>query len=355
MEVKIRKKLGEFTLDVHFKTEKSRLGILGASGSGKSMTLKCIAGIATPDEGRIEVNGRILYDSEKKINLKPRHRKVGYLFQDYALFPTFTTYDNIASGLKCGKKQKREIVEDLVKRFQLEGLEKHYPHQLSGGQQQRTAFARIVACEPDMILLDEPFSALDSHLRDQMQQETRGILSNYDNSVMVTHNRDEAYRLCTDLLILDSGKVVASEKTEQLFNNPGSVKAAKLTGCKNISRVRRVGEYELLALDWGGLPVKTMVPAGDKISHIGVRAHTFVPLFTKDDSAVNAFRINIKDSIAAPFETQVIFSNAEVSDAGAQSGIAQSDICWEYAKGAVSSMPEYLSIPPENLLLLADD
>ena len=350
MEVNIKKKLGEFTLDVRFETEKSRLGILGASGSGKSMTLKCIAGIATPDEGRIAVNGRVLFDSEKRINVKPQHRKVGYLFQDYALFPTFTTYDNIASGLKCGSRQKKEIVDDLVKRFQLTGLEKHYPHQLSGGQQQRTAFARIVACEPDMILLDEPFSALDSHLRDQMQQETRGILSSYDNSVMVTHNRDEAYKLCTDLLILDSGRVVASEKTEQLFKNPGTVKAAKLTGCKNISRVRRVGEYELLALDWGGLPIKTKLPAGDKISHVGVRAHTFVPFFTKDGSAVNVFRISVTDSIAAPFEMQVIFKNAEALDFD-----SQSEIYWEYDKNALSSMPEYLCIPPESLLLLTDD
>ena len=350
MEVNIRKRLGEFTLDVHFKAEKSRLGILGASGSGKSMTLKCIAGIATPDEGRIEVNGRVLFDSEKRINLKPRHRKVGYLFQDYALFPTFTTYDNIASGLKCGKKQKREIVSDLVNRFQLEGLEKHYPHQLSGGQQQRTAFARIVACEPDMILLDEPFSALDSHLRDQMQKETREILSNYDNSVMVTHNRDEAYKLCTDLLILDSGRVVVSGKTGQLFENPGTVKAAKLTGCKNVSRVKRVGEYELRALDWGGLHIKTKTPVGDKISHIGVRAHTFVPLFTKDERAVNVFRISVTDSIAAPFEMQVIFKNAEALDLD-----SQSDLYWECDKNAVSSMPEYLCIPPESLLLLTDD
>jgi len=350
MDVNIRKKLGEFTLDVNFSTEKSRLGILGASGSGKSITLKCIAGIVKPDEGRIVVNGRVLFDSKKKINIKPQKRKVGYLFQDYALFPTFTTYENIASGLKYKGTRRREKVEGLIKQFSLDGLEKHYPHQLSGGQQQRTALARIVACGPDLILLDEPFSALDSHLRNQIQQETRGILNNYDNSVMVTHNRDEAYRICTDLLILDAGRVVASGKTEQLFENPGTVTAAKLTGCKNISRAERIGEFELRALDWGGLLVKANTPVGDDISHVGVRAHFFVPVSSNDGEVANLFRINVKEMVAAPFEMQVVFTNAE---AGAEH--TQNEVFWEYAKNSIASIPEYLRIPPEHLLLLKDD
>ena len=350
MNVNIRKKLGAFTLDVSFNAEKSRLGILGASGSGKSMTLKCIAGIVKPDEGSIEVNGRVLFDSEKKINIKPQRRKVGYLFQDYALFPTFTTYDNIASGLKYKADAKKEIVEGLIRRFSLEGLDKHYPHQLSGGQQQRAALARIVACSPDLILLDEPFSALDSHLRNQIQQETRRILNDYDNSILVTHNRDEAYSICTDLLILDAGRVVASGKTEQLFENPGTVTAARLTGCKNISRAERVGEFELRALDWGGLLVKANAPVGAGISHVGVRAHTFVPMSANDGEAANVFRISVKDMIAAPFEMQVVFTNA---DAGGD--YVQNDVYWEYEKNAVKSMPEFLRIPPENLLLLKSD
>lgn len=131
------------------------------------MTLKSIAGIVTPDEGRILLNGRTLFDSEKKINLKPRDRKVGYLFQDYALFPNMTVRQNISCGVRG--KEKEKLAEEQIHNFRLEGLEEQYPHQLSGGQKQRTALARMMANEPEALLLDEPFSALDYYLKEQLQ------------------------------------------------------------------------------------------------------------------------------------------------------------------------------------------
>ncbi|MFR5131354.1 MAG: sulfate/molybdate ABC transporter ATP-binding protein [Terrisporobacter sp.] len=162
----IEKDFGSFYLKANIKQEKGVLGFLGESGCGKSMTLKCIAGIVKPDRGRIVLNGRVLFDSEKKINLPPQERRVGYLFQNYALFPHMTTKENIEIGLSnLSKDEKDKVVKEHLTKMKLEGFENRYPHQLSGGQQQRIAFARALACNPEILLLDEPFSALDNHLK----------------------------------------------------------------------------------------------------------------------------------------------------------------------------------------------
>ena len=181
--VEIRRKLDNFLLDINFHSDARRIGILGASGCGKSMTLKSIAGIELPDEGHIEVEGRIFFDKEKKINLKPQIRNVGYLFQNYALFPTMTVEKNIAAGLKGSKQEKEARVREMVEKFRLQGLEKRLPGKLSGGQQQRVALARIMAYEPEMILLDEPFSALDMYLKDQLQRELAEMLADYERRI----------------------------------------------------------------------------------------------------------------------------------------------------------------------------
>ena len=351
MEVNIRKKLGRFQLDVQFETEDPNLGVLGASGSGKSMTLKCIAGIVTPDEGRIVIGGRVVYDSQKKINIKPQKRKVGYLFQDYALFPTFTAMENIAAGLQhMSARQKKETVDSLISRFHLEGLEKHYPHQLSGGQQQRVALARIVACEPEAILLDEPFSALDSHLRLQMQLETREMLKNYDASIMVTHNREEAYQLCSELLVVDEGKVTASGKREQIFDRPKTRKTAMLVGCKNISRITRAGDRTIRALDWGGLLLHLDTTPDHTIRYVGIHANRFVPRFEESRDKENLIRITILDQIETPYEKQISFINADGEWLDSQTGI-----WWDCGRNATPTLPTHLYMPPEDLLLLAED
>ena len=164
LEVRIQKQLGAFSLNVSFTTE-GTLGILGASGSGKSVTLQCIAGTMKPDRGRIVLNGRVLFDSDAHICLPPQKRRIGYLFQQYALFPNMTVAQNIYAGIRSGTHtEKREIVLQALRTFRLEDVQKQYPRTLSGGQQQRTALARMLVGNPDLLLLDEPFSALDRHL-----------------------------------------------------------------------------------------------------------------------------------------------------------------------------------------------
>ena len=193
--VNIEKRLGDFVLRTAFETDGGITGLLGASGCGKSMTLKCIAGIETPDRGRIVLDGVALFDAERRINLPPQRRQVGYLFQHYALFPNMTVRGNILCGLHGERdKQKRErALREVIGLLSLQGLENHRPSQLSGGQAQRTALARILVGSPRLLMLDEPFSALDSHLRDQLQWQLKKLLADFGRDVLlVTHSRDEA-------------------------------------------------------------------------------------------------------------------------------------------------------------------
>ena len=217
IEVKIQRKLNTFELNIDFKSDSKRIGILGASGCGKSMTLKSIAGIEPPESGLIKIEGKTVYDSENKVNLKPQKRNIGYLFQNYALFPTMTVEKNIAAGLKGKKQENAKRVREMIEKFQLTGLEKRFPAELSGGQQQRVALARIMAYKPDVILLDEPFSALDMYLKDRLQQELQELFEDYEGTViMVSHSRDEVYRFSEELLIIDQGQIVREISAEEL-------------------------------------------------------------------------------------------------------------------------------------------
>ena len=196
--VDIEKRLGVFRLQSKFEVADETLALLGASGCGKSVTLKCIAGIMTPDRGRIVLNGRVLFDSEKKIDLTPQQRRVGYLFQQYALFPNMTVEQNILCGIRAGSRsEKRSLAAEKLRMFRLEGLEKKYPAQLSGGQQQRVALARILCSEPQAILLDEPFSALDSYLKWNLELELSDLLAGFRGPILwVSHDLGECYRNC---------------------------------------------------------------------------------------------------------------------------------------------------------------
>ena len=300
ISVEIHKKLDTFDLDVSFHSTSRRIGILGASGCGKSMTLKSIAGIETPDDGKITVEGRTLFDKKEKVNLKPQKRNVGYLFQNYALFPTMTVEKNIAAGLKGSRQENAARVRQMVEKFQLGGLEKRLPGQLSGGQQQRVALARIMAYEPDVILLDEPFSALDMYLKDRLQQELMEMLADYKGTViMVSHNRDELYRFSGELLVIDEGHIVAAGETKELFRNPVSREAARLTGCKNFSRARRVDAHTAEASDWG-VTLRTTREIPEDTRWFGYRAHDFVPIW--GEAGENMLRFDMESSALLPFE-----------------------------------------------------
>lgn len=284
IEVEIEKDLGTFKLNIGFKSESRKIGILGASGSGKSMMLKCIAGIETPDAGSIRLNDRVMYDSVRGKNLSPQERRVGYLFQNYALFPSMTVEKNIGIGLKCGKVEKREKVAEIMKRFHLEGMEKRFPTELSGGQQQRVALARIMIYEPDVILLDEPFSALDVYLKDQMQRECMELLKDYPGMViLVSHSRDEIYRFSEETIVIDNGEVVIQKPTKDLFCFPEKIQAASLTGCKNIVKMQlRNGQCRIPS--WG---IELNAPEDlemQGICAVGIRAHEFELERPEDES-----------------------------------------------------------------------
>ena len=346
VELEIKKQYGKFRLDVAFKSEKKRIGILGASGCGKSLTLKSIAGIERPEKGRIVIDGVTLFDAGKKIFLKPQKRKVGYLFQNYALFPNMTVEQNIGIGFTGNKEDKQKMVEQLIHHFQLDGLEKLYPSKLSGGQQQRTALARIMAYEPDVILLDEPFSALDVFLKDRLQQEMMELLSDYDGTViLVSHSRDEIYRFSEELLVIDDGKQICYGDTKAIFDCPEQVEAARLTGCKNIVRVKRLDEHSIEIPDWGTrLHLEQEIDA--EITHIGLRAHEFIPVWGERED--NCIPVKEKGKAEFPFEWKYFLKGeTEESD----------DICWYVQKNlwdelTEKGIPDYLKLPEKEILLL---
>lgn len=209
LEVQIYKKLAEFDLDVSFQVDDNILGLMGASGSGKSMTLKCIAGIETPDQGRIVLNGRVLFDSEKKINVPIQKRNVGYMFQSYALFPNMNVYENISVGLRARKVKDVDIVvQKVMQQFRVFELASRYPKQLSGGQRQRVALARLMAYEPDVLLLDEPFSALDEDLKEDLLQELKSELQISKPVIFVSHDKEEVNYLCDLKYKIKQGEII---------------------------------------------------------------------------------------------------------------------------------------------------
>lgn len=225
--VDIQKRLGNFDLDLKFEMQDEVLAFIGASGSGKSMTLKCIAGIEKPDRGRIVLDDRVLFDSEKHINLKPQKRGVGYLFQQYALFPNMTVHQNIACGLSgaanrsgksFAKDEKEKMIGDIIDMMHLGGLEGKKATQISGGEQQRVALARILVNHPDALLLDEPFSALDASLRKNLVRETYNLMKDYGKSVIfVTHDQKEAFRLSESVALIERGKITRSGRKDEIF------------------------------------------------------------------------------------------------------------------------------------------
>ncbi len=287
LSVDIKKRLGNFRLNVQFETGDGILALLGASGCGKSMTLKCIAGVETPDEGRIVLNDRVLFNSKQRVNLPPQQRRVGYLFQNLALFPQMTVRQNIGAGVRSKDKEERErIIDEKIRSFYLTGLDHKYPSQLSGGQQQRVALARMLASEPEAVLLDEPFSALDSYLRWQLEQELFAVLEPFGGaSVYVSHNRDEAYRLCNTVCLIDNGMSQGVTDLKSLLEHPQTLSAALLAGVKNFSRAKWLDHNRILAIDWAAeLDCTNTIP--EDIALIGVHAHRFTPCGGGEPNAV---------------------------------------------------------------------
>ena len=274
LEVAIEKNVSGFRLAVEFAADGAPLGLLGPSGSGKTMALRAIAGLETPDRGRIVLQGRVLFDSEKRINVPARERRIGFLFQNYALFPHLTVSENIAFGLRGVPPAERNarVVRQLAAAH-LDGLDGRYPATLSGGEQQRVALARALAIEPAALLLDEPFSALDTHLRGALERQLRETLASFGGAtVFVSHNLEEAYRVCEKLVVLVNSRVAAQGPKEEIFRHPPTLEVARVTGCKNFSRARRRRDGCVEALDWGCTVGVAQQFAGAP-GHVAIRAH----------------------------------------------------------------------------------
>ena len=333
--IKIRKALRDFTLDVNFTVKNEVLALLGASGCGKSMTLKCIAGIQTPDEGIIILNGRTLFDSKHKINLKPQDRRIGYLFQNYALFPNMTVAENISFVAT-----DQNSVAKNIKRFQLQGLENSYPSQLSGGQQQRVAFARILSSNAELLLLDEPFSALDSYLKWQLELEMKDVFKIYENTAMlVSHDRGEAFRMSDKVAVMNRGAVEAMGAKHELFSNPKTLSATLLTGCKNIS-VAHVEDNLIIADDWQ-LSFKTPY-LKTQIKYVGFRAKFIEYSKTIGD---NIFLMEVVQVIEDTFSYLIMVR---------LKGTEAKPIRWEVDKKiwrSIQASEVYLHFPSEKLIL----
>ena len=308
LQVRIKKKLGNFLLDVDFSMDGGIFAILGASGCGKSMTLKCIAGIERPDEGRIVLNDRVLFDSAKRINLPPQKRKVGYMFQDYALFPTMNVVQNIQAGM--GRKPDPKKVREYITGFQLGGLEHHMPDQLSGGQKQRVAMARMLAAEPEVLLLDEPFAALDSYLKWDLELKLSDFLENFSGPILwVSHDRGEVFRNCKRVCVLDQGASQGTFTLRQLFHEPETEAAARLSGCKNI--VEAVPAGSAVTLPAWGLTLNCGKPVPADVRQAGIRARH---VMTVPEGTPDAFYCTVERVIQDVFTTIVLLRPEGAAD-----------------------------------------
>lgn len=347
LTVQIEKRYGDFLLNMEFSAEGgASLALLGASGCGKSAALKCVAGINRPDRGRITLDGTVLFDSGANINLPPQRRRIGFLFQDYALFPNMTVEQNIAAALgRSDRRRRKEKTAELMALFRLEGLERLYPRQLSGGQRQRTALARILAVEPLALLLDEPFSALDSFLKRQLEQELREVLDRFPGPVVwVSHDWGEAYRNCPRVCVLEAGASAPVTTLAELMVNPGTVSAARLSGCKNFASIRPgPGLVEVPA--WG-LTLEAAAPWRTGVSTLGVRANRVHPAEAGELNAFFCRVLRVTEDGASVLTTL----RPEAAAPGAP------PLWMELPKDAWAALPDrerlLAAIRPEDLMLL---
>ena len=366
--VDIRKRFPNFELDVSFEAGKETLGFLGASGSGKSMTLRCISGLETPDEGRIVVEGTTFFDSSQGINLSPQQRKTALLFQSYMLFPNLTVAENIAAGIPrtTPKDVLHDLVEEQLIRFGLQGFGKRYPVRLSGGQQQRVALARMLAANPGILMLDEPFSALDAHLKSELEQDMLDLFEHFDGTILyVSHDIDEAFRFCDRIAVVDHGSLREITTTADILSAPGTLATLKVSGVRNISPVRRLSDHEVEATAWGiALHCEREVPLD--VAYMGVRAYY---LSIADGQDHNVFDMRVLRVSDSRFERTVMLAPANQSGDGMELGRAivsgkrsgPARIHWKIDTLTASStkLPSRgdvvrLYIPPEHIYLVTN-
>jgi ABC-type sulfate/molybdate transport systems ATPase subunit len=358
LEVAIEKEVAGFRLAVEFSAGGAPLGLLGPSGSGKTMALRAIAGLETPDRGRIALDGRVLFDSERGINVPARERRVGLLFQNYALFPHLTVAANVSFGMgRIAPDEKQRRVAEQLNSVHLEALAERYPATLSGGEQQRVALARALAIEPAALLLDEPFSALDTHLRGALERQLREILGSYRGAtVFVSHNLEEAYRVCEKLVVLSKGSVAAQGPKEEIFRHPPTLEVAQVTGCKNFSTARRFADGRVEALDWG-CTLRVAQEFAQAPQHVAIRAHhvrIHPPRQASGDNRENIFPCWLAAMTETPFrvtlDLRIGSPPASPADFHLQAEIFKQE--WESFRNL--SQPWAIELAADRVFLLPD-
>ncbi len=356
LSVNIKKHFPTFTLDVNIDAQDETLGFLGESGCGKSLTMRCIAGIETPDEGKIVVNDKVFFEREagKKptVNLTPQERKTALLFQNYMLFPNLTVAQNVAAGIdrKTPKDQRDEQVNGELRRFGLEGFGERYPSQLSGGQQQRVALARMLAAKPDILMLDEPFSALDAHLKGVLEQNLSSLFEAFHGTVLyVSHDIDEALRFCDRIAVVDHGHVMEISNGNELVNNPQSTAGIKLSGCKNCTSAVRTGTNTVFLPAWG-IDVNTSEAVAENIKCLGVRAFFLERAQPNDE---NAYRVRVVRTSDSRFDRSVLLEFLDRSH-NADAAVSQTENEMAYLEQHLFWRVDKLSVP-ENELPVKDE
>lgn len=351
LSVSIKKHFPAFTLDVNIEAGNETLGWLGESGCGKSLTMRCIAGIETPDEGKIVVNGKTFFEREAgkrpTVNLSPQERKTALLFQNYMLFPNLTVAENVAAGIdrKLPKEERETQVNAELKRFGLDGFDKRYPSQLSGGQQQRVALARMLAAKPDILMLDEPFSALDAHLKGALEQNLAGLFETFHGTILyVSHDIDEALRFCDRIAVIEKGHVMEVSTGNDLVNNPQSAASIKLSGCKNATPARRINDHRVFLPAWG-IEVETDKPVQENLTCMGVRAFF---LEQAKEPGRNTYRVRVVRTSDSRFDRSALLEFLD-REAGADKVVDQSENEMKYLEQHLFWRIDKLKVPEEKL------
>lgn len=366
LSVDIAKHFPSFDLEMKLDAEDEVFGLLGASGCGKSLTMRAIAGIETPDEGRIVVNGQVFFDSAAGINLKPQQRKTALLFQNYMLFPNLTVEENVAAGIPkdTPRADRDALVQSELQRFDVATFAKRYPAQLSGGQQQRVALARMLAARPGILMLDEPFSALDAHLKGVLEQNLSSLFDAFDGTILyVSHDIDEAVRFCDRIAVVERGHVMETDGSRELIDNPKSMAGLKLSGCKNAVEVEKLNDTHVYCPQWG---VTIAIPGGvsDDVSGVGVRAFN---LRRVEEPGCNVYRVRVDRASDSRFERMCMLSfldrdeRAEplVNATEQEVHFLHQRMFWRISlREPDSQLPEvgdelYICIPPEHLYVVS--
>ena len=325
------------------------VAIMGPSGSGKTTLMNIIGCLDRPTKGEFLLEGESIVDYNENRLSDLRLNTLGFVFQSFNLLPKQTALDNVALPLSYAGipvKKRKEIAFQALKRVGLADRVHFRPSQLSGGQQQRVALARMMIGEPEAILLDEPFSALDGYLKDVLQKDMQEFLKQYQGDMlMVTHSRDEAFRFCNELMLLKDGKTLIFGDTRKLFEQPQLLEAARLTGCKNSSRIERMGEYQVFALDWG-ISLRTEQKVELDMTHIAIRGHWIRP---SEKAGENCLVFEAAEYVETTFEHQYLVKSPGMEDGAV--------LWWMRPKKSFTdehdkNLPKYLYLPPEHLMLL---